>query len=80
MDFQFHVLAVMFRMLRIDLLSYLDVRQIYELANIDEMSEDLQRRLREGKEMVNKLKQYKFSPKTKKEMIESFAFLMNENK
>ena len=65
---------------RIDLLSYLDVRQIYELANIDEMSEDLQRRLREGKIMIDKLKQYKFSPKTKKEMIDSFAFLMNENK
>ncbi len=65
---------------RIDLLSYLDVRQIYELANIDEMSEDLQRRLRDGKEMVDKLKQYKFSPKTKKEMIESFAFLMNKEK
>ena len=27
---------------RIELLSYLDVRQIYELANIDEMSEELQ--------------------------------------
>ena len=65
---------------RIDLLSYLDVRQIYELANIDEMSEDLQRRLRDGKMMVDKLRQYKFSPKTKKEMIDSFAFLMNENK
>ena len=65
---------------RIDLLSYLDVRQIYELANIDEMSEDLQRRLREGKQMVDKLKQYKFSPRTKKEMIESFAFLENQNK
>jgi len=65
---------------RIDLLSYLDVRQIYELANIDEMSEDLQRRLREGKIMIDKLKQYKFSPKTKKEMIDSFAFLTNENK
>ena len=65
---------------RINLLSYLDVRQIYELANIDEMSEDLQRRLREGKIMVDKLKQYKFSPKQKKEMIDSFAFLMNENK
>ena len=65
---------------RIDLLSYLDVRQIYELANIDEMSEDLQRRLRDGKTMVDKLRQYKFSPKTKKEMIDSFAFLMNENK
>ena len=65
---------------RIELLSYLDVRQIYELANIDEMSEDLQKRLREGKVMIDKLKQYKFSPKTKKEMIDSFAFLMNENK
>ncbi len=65
---------------RIDLLSYLDVRQIYELANIDEMGEDLQRRLREGKIMVDKLKQYKFSPKTKREMIDSFAFLENQNK
>ena len=63
---------------RIDLLSYLDVRQIYELANIDEMSEDLQKRLREGKKMLNALGQYKFSPKTKKEMIDSFNFL-NEN-
>ena len=60
---------------KIDLLSYLDVRQIYELANTDEMSEDLQRRLREGKMMIDKLKQYKFSPKTKKEMIDSFNFL-----
>ena len=65
---------------RIDLLSYLDVRQIYELANIDEMSEDLQKRLREGKIMIDKLKQYKFSPKSKKEMIDSFDFIMNENR
>ena len=65
---------------RIDLLSYLDVRQIYELANIDEMSEELQKRLRDGKMMLDKLKQYKFSPKTKQEMIESFSFLMNQNR
>ena len=63
---------------RIELLSYLDVRQIYELANIDEMSEELQKRLRDGKIMVDKLKQYKFSPKSKKEMIDSFNFIMNE--
>jgi len=63
---------------RIDLLSYLDVRQIYELANTDELGEDLQRRLSEGKIMVDKLKQYKFSPKSKKEMIESFGFLMDK--
>ncbi len=64
---------------RIELLSYLDVRQIYELANIDEMSEDLQNRLRNGKKMIDTLKQYKFSPKTKAEMIESFNFV-NINK
>lgn len=65
---------------RIELLSYLDVRQIYELANIDEMSEDLQRRLREGKMILDNLRQYKFSPKTKKEMIDSYKFLMDKDK
>ena len=63
---------------RIDLLSYLDVRQIYELANTDEMSDELQKRLKEGKMMIDQLKQYKFSPKTKKEMIDSFNFLNEE--
>ena len=60
---------------RIELLSYLDVRQIYELANTEEMSEELQKRLESGKRMVDSLKQYKFSPKTKREMIDSFSFL-----
>lgn len=64
---------------RIELLSYLDVRQIYELTNIDEMSDDLQRRLREGKTILNNLRQYKFSPKTKKEMIDSYRFLIEKN-
>ena len=63
---------------RIDLLSYLDVRQIYELANIDEMSEELQERLREGKQMIDRLKQNKFSPKSKKAMIDSFDFITNK--
>ncbi|MGN1357932.1 MAG: F0F1 ATP synthase subunit alpha [Bacilli bacterium] len=65
---------------RIELLTYLDVRQIYELANIDEMGEDLQRRLREGKKILDNLGQYKFSPKTKQEMIDSYQFLMDQNK
>ena len=60
---------------RIELSSYLDIRQIYELANIDEMGEDLQRRLREGKLILEKLKQYKFSPKTKQEMMDSYKFI-----
>ena len=39
------------------------------------MSEELQKRLSDGKRMVDSLKQYKFSPKTKREMIDSFHFL-----
>ena len=65
---------------RIELLSYLDVRQIYELANIDEMSEELQNRLINGRKMLDKLIQYKFTPKTKQEMLDSFKFMDKENR
>ena len=64
---------------RIDLLSYLEVRQIYELANTDEMSEDLQRRLKEGKVILEGLKQYKYSPRTKEEMMKTYEFLMKKD-
>lgn len=57
------------------LLSYLDVRSVYELANIDEMSEELQLRLKNGKRILDTLKQYKYSPKTKEEMISQYDFL-----
>lgn len=57
------------------LLEYLEVRDIYELANIDEMGEELQKRMKEGKVILEKLKQYKFSPKSKEEMIELYKFL-----
>lgn len=65
---------------RIELLSYLDVREIYELANTDEISEDLQRRLKEGKIIVKNLQQYKFSPKSKRDMINLFEFLVSKDK
>jgi len=57
------------------LLSYLDVRSVYELANTDEMSEELQERLRNGKRILDTLKQYKYSPRTKEEMIGLYDFL-----
>ena len=60
---------------RSKLLSYLDVRSVYELANVDEMSEELQERLNSGKKILDTLKQYKYSPKTKEEMISSYSFL-----
>ena len=64
--------------LRRELLSYLEVRSVYELANIDEMSKELQKKMKDGKVILNKLKQYKFSPKTKEEMKGEFAFLFEE--
>ena len=64
--------------LRRELLSYLEVRSVYELANIDEMSKELQKKMRDGKVMLNKLKQYKFSPKSKEEMMNEFNFLFEE--
>ena len=65
--------------LRRELLSYLEVREVYELANIDEMSKELQKKLKDGQQMLVKLKQYKFSPRTKEEMKNDFAFLENHN-
>lgn len=62
---------------RIQLLSYLDVREIYELANFDEMSDELKDRLTEGKKILDNLKQYKYSPRTKEEMLNSYKFVMD---
>lgn len=64
---------------RIQLLSYLDVREIYELANFDEMSDELKDRLTTGKKILDNLRQYRFSPKTKKEMLDSYKFIMDSN-
>ena len=71
-------------LVRNKLLEYLEVRDIYEIANIDEMSEELQNRLKEGKVILDKLGQYKFSPKSKEEMLDLYKFLEvgdnNENR
>lgn len=64
--------------LRRELLSYLEVRSVYELANIDEMSKELQKKMKDGKVMLDKLKQYKYSPRTKEQMIDDFKFLTEE--
>ena len=71
-------------LVRSKLLEYLEVRDIYELANIDEMGEELQHRMKEGKVILDKLKQNKFSPKSKEEMLDLYKFLEegdnNENR
>ncbi|MBB2182286.1 F0F1 ATP synthase subunit alpha [Lachnospiraceae bacterium MD1] len=47
---------------RRELLSYLETCDVYELANMDEMSPELRNKMLIGKEIRNRLIQYKFSP------------------
>ncbi len=64
--------------LRRALLSYLETRDVYELANIDEMGEELRAKMDDGKKIISNLMQYKYSPKTKEEMLNSFGFLRRD--
>ncbi len=59
-------------LVRKKLLSYLEKKSVYELVNEDEMSTELKNSFREGAEILEKLKQYKYSPKTHQEMINLF--------
>lgn len=61
------------------LLSYLETRDVYELANVDEMSKELQDKIFEGKKILDNLIQYKFSPLSKQEIINKFVFLGEKN-
>lgn len=57
---------------RLKLLSYLETKDVYELANTDEMGEDLKERLKEGKRIENLLRQEKFAALSTKEIIDRF--------
>jgi F-type H+-transporting ATPase subunit alpha len=59
------------------LLSYLEVREVYELANMDEMSPELQKQMKDGKRILDNLNQYKFSPKSKDEMLDMYKFILD---
>ena len=54
-------------------LSYLETREVYELANTDEMSPEMHARLQEGRRIEERLLQYKFSPRNKNEIIQMFT-------
>ena len=62
------------------LLSYLETRAVYELANEDEMSKELQEKLYKGRNILNALLQYKYSPLSKEQIIERFNGINVESK
>lgn len=55
--------------MRRELLSYLDTRDVYELANVDEMAPEMKKKLFRGADILKGLKQYKFAGRTPEEMI-----------
>lgn len=60
---------------RRELLSYLEQREVFELANMDEMGAGLREKMARGREMLSRLGQYKFEPRTPEEMVEAFGEL-----
>ena len=55
---------------RLKLLSYLETKEVYELANMDEMSQELREKMKKGKEIEQSLRQNKFSPLSQEEIKE----------
>lgn len=58
--------------IRQQLLSYLDTKAVYELANMDEMTTEVRSKMKKGKAIENMLCQPKFSPRDTDKMIEDF--------
>lgn len=66
--------------LRRELLSYLEQREVFELANADEMSESLRNSMRRGAEILEMLKQPKFAARTQEQMLEAARSIGQEKK
>lgn len=63
---------------RRELLSYLETKEVYELANEDEMSLELQNRLRRGRKISEGLNQYKYSPLSEEEIVSRFTGILSQ--
>ena len=61
------------------LLSYLETKDVYELANTDEMSSELQEKMLSGKKIMDNLIQYKYNPLSVDEILEKFSFVSKVN-
>lgn len=59
--------------IRNKLLSYLESREIYELANVDELPADLRNKLSEGEKLLNNFIQYKYTMFSEEDIIKVFT-------
>lgn len=58
--------------IRRELLSYLESRDTFEMANLDEVNQELRDKIQNGKTILSNLNQYKFEAKTPEEMLNLF--------
>lgn len=72
-------MKVLGSLVRRKLLSYLETRDVYELANVDEMSEELKEKMKNGQKILDALTQYKYEPRSVEETIQKFSFLEGNN-
>ena len=63
---------------RRELLSYLETREVYELANMDEMSPLMRAKLKRGAKILEGLIQYKYSPQSPETCISKFSAILQE--
>ena len=63
---------------RRELLSYLETREVYELANMDEMSPLMRAKLKRGAKILEGLIQYKYSPQSPQTCISRFSAILQE--
>ncbi|MDR0853754.1 MAG: F0F1 ATP synthase subunit alpha [Clostridiales Family XIII bacterium] len=64
---------------RQELLAYLETREVFELVNLDEMNDEMRRKLARGNTIMSRINQYKFSPLTPDEMLSRFSNLDGED-
>ena len=72
---QTKVLSKLGSSIRRELTSYMEKREVYELANKDEMSPEMRKLLEKGETILGCLNQYKFEAKDENEIIDTFEVL-----
>ena len=59
-------------------LSYLETKEVYELANMDEMTEELRNKMKIGAQIQEALNQPKFMPLSNEEIIDKFEAIVKQ--
>ena len=61
---------------RRELLSFLETSDVYQLVNIESLSEELQGKIFKGQKLLNLLNQPKYSPFSEEKLIDTFGYVV----